>query len=327
MVKKIFSWTSMVMIAALLLQGCSTFSKPSVEHSPLKVEYTLWPGDYTLLIAQEKGFFKKHGVEVEPVYYEDFSRALIDLTAKRIDVGLFSVGDLLMVTQVAEVQGIAVYDSGGTSIVMARPEITDVAGLKGKKIGVNIGTYAEMIVRQMLKGANLTIDDVTLVEAGPEAVPDKLANNEISAGYVWAPYDKKAQQAGNKPLFTSKELGELGPDVITIRKELVQERPENVKAFLTAWFEAHEYRASHPAECNEIIARLTKQPVGDINLDENIKLYTREDNYRLFDPINQASNNSNIYKTAQINLDFQIATGGITSSPDLVTLLTPKYLP
>ena len=37
---------------------------------PLKVEWSLWQGDYTLLVANQMGFFKKHGVNVEPVRYE-----------------------------------------------------------------------------------------------------------------------------------------------------------------------------------------------------------------------------------------------------------------
>jgi NitT/TauT family transport system substrate-binding protein len=327
MAKRIFSWISLVLIAALLLPGCSAFSKPSVERPPLKVEYTLWEGDYTLLIAQEKGFFKKHGIQVEPIFYETFSRSIPDLAGKRIDIGLFSIGDLLMATQVADIHGIAVYDSGGTSEIMARPEIANVASLKGKKIGVNIGTNGEMFVRQMLKSANLTINDVILVELGPEVIPEKLSSNEIAAGYLWEPYDKKALQGGNKVLYTNKEVGSLFPDVITIRNDLVEERPEDVRAFLAAWFEAVDYRLSNPAECDAMIARLTNQTVSDVASSGKIKLYTRAENLTLYDPISPVGISNNIYKTVRVNLDFQIATGGITSSPDLVTLMDPKFLP
>ena len=61
----------LAVITAILLSACSGISKS--ERSPLKVEWTLWWGDYTIIIAREKGFFEKHGVEVELIFYEVFS--------------------------------------------------------------------------------------------------------------------------------------------------------------------------------------------------------------------------------------------------------------
>jgi NitT/TauT family transport system substrate-binding protein len=327
MAKRCHPWISLVLIAALLLPGCSTLPKSSTERPPLKVEYTLWEGDYTLLIAQEKGFFEKHGVQVEPVFYETFSRAVPDLAGKRIDMGLFAIGDLLTASQVADVRGIAVYDSGGTSSVMSRPEIEDIASLKGKKIGVNIGSNGEMFVRQMLKSASLNVNDVTLVEMDPELIPENLTKHAIDAGYTWAPYDKKAQKAGNKVLYTNNEVGALFPDVITIRRELLEDRPEDVRAFLAAWFEAVDYRLKNQAECDQIIAWKTNQSIDEVATTGTLKLYTRLDNLGLYDPISQAGKGNDIYKTSRVNLDFQIASGHITSKPDLATLLDPKYLP
>jgi len=326
--KKFFSWISLTLLVALLLPGCGALPKPSKEHPPIKVEYTLWDGDYTLLIAQEKGFFEKHGVQVEPVFYETFSRAIPDIAAKRIDIGLFSIGDLLMVTQVADVLGVAVYDSGGTSVVATRPEIKDVAGLKGKKIGVNIGSSSELFIRHMLKSANLDVGDVALVEINPEDVPGKLSSNEIAAGYVWAPYDKKALEAGHHLLYTNHEVGSLFPDVITVREELAAKRPEDVRAFLAAWFEAVDYRLNHPAESNEIIARLTNQPVSDVIANSStIKLYTKEENIVMYDVLGVVAKDDNIFQSARANLEFQITTGSLTRGPDLAALLDPKYLP
>lgn len=324
MVKKVGSLLHLILIATLFLTSCSGTSASGLENPPLKLEYTLWEGDYTAIIAQEKGFFEKHGVEVELVYYETFSNALPDMAVNRIDIGLFGIGDMLSITRIADVKGIAVYDSGGTVSVVARRNIRNIADLRGKKIGVNIGTTGEMLVREMLSSASMSVSDVELVDVDPETVPDRLSNDDLAAGYVYAPYDAKAIAAGNKALYTLTSTQTLFPDVIVVREELTRERPEDIRAFLAAWFEAVDYRLANPDECNQIIAEKTGQSVENLVPDPNFQLFTRDDNLALFSQ--DVRNANTIYRAAKTNLDFLVMRGNLTLRPDLQTVLDPSFL-
>jgi NitT/TauT family transport system substrate-binding protein len=324
MVKKVGSLLHLILIAVLFLTSCSGTSASGLETPPLKLEYTLWEGDYTAIIAQEKGFFEKHGVEVELVYYETFSNALPDMAVNRIDIGLFGIGDMLSITRIADVKGIAVYDSGGTVSVVARRNIRNIADLRGKKIGVNIGTTGEMLVREMLSSASMSVSDVELVDVDPETVPGRLSNDDLAAGYVYAPYDAQAIEAGNKALYTLTSTQTLFPDVIVIRGELAKERPEDIRAFLAAWFEAVDYRLANPDECNQIIAKKTGQSVEDLVPDPNFQLFNRDDNLALFSQ--DVQNANTIYRAAKTNLDFLVMRGNLTLRPDLQTVLDPSFL-
>lgn len=324
MVKKVSSLLHLILIAALFLTGCSGTSASGSDTPPLKLEYTLWEGDYTAIIAQEKGFFNKHGIEVELVYYDTFSNALPDMAVNRIDIGLFGIGDMLSITRIADVKGVAVYDSGGTVSVVARRNIRSIADLRGKKIGVNIGTTGEMLVREMLSSVSMSVSDVELVDVDPEKVPDRLSNDDLAAGYVYAPYDSQAVASGNKALYTLTSTQALFPDVIVVREELTRERPEDIRAFLAAWFEAVDYRLANPDECNQIIAEKTGQSVADLFTDPNIQLFTRDDNLALFSQ--DAQNDSTIYYSAKTNLDFLVMRGNLTLRPDLQTILDPSFL-
>jgi len=328
MVKKAMALVNFFLITALFLSGCGVMSSPDqiqpmLEKQPLKVEYTIWQGDYTLLIAQEKGFFEKHGVKVEPVFYETFSTAIPDLAVNRIDIGLFSIGDLLTVTSVANVKGIAVYDSGGVATVVSRSSIQDVTDLKGKRIGVNIGTTGEMLVREMLSQAGMSVSDVELVDANPEDVPQRLSD-DLYAGYVWSPHDVRAVQAGHKILYTAASEQSLFPDVIVVRGNLANDRREDMRAFLDAWFEAVDYRLANPDECNQIIAEATGQTMEDLVYTSNIRIFNRSDNLGLFDQNDQ--NDSTIYHAARVNLDFLVMRGNLTQKPDISTILDPSFL-
>jgi NitT/TauT family transport system substrate-binding protein len=323
MVKKVVSLVNLIVVATLLLTGCGLRSAPAVKKSPIRVEYTIWEGDYTLLVAQEKGFFEKHGVQVEPVFYETFANAVPDMAVNRIDIGLFAVGDLLNITRIADVKGVAVYDSGGTSTVVSQKNIRDIKDLKGKKVGVNIGSTGEMIVREMLSSASMSVSDVELVEVDPEMVVGRLSD-DLAAGYVWAPYDTRAVQAGHKVLYSRGAIYSLFPDVIVAREAFAKDRPEDVHAFLDAWFEALEYRLANPDESNQIIAEKTGQKVEDLVSSPELQLYNRADNLLLFDQSDQ--NDSTIFYSAKVNLDFLVMRGNMTLRPDIHTILDPSFL-
>ena len=323
MVKKVGSLVHLILIAALFLTGCVA-TNAGMEKAPLKVEYTLWEGDYTLLIAQEKGFFEKHGVKVEPVYYETFANALPDMAINRIDIGLFGIGDMLSITRIAKVRGVAVYDSGGTVSIVARKDIRSIADLRGKRIGVNVGTTGEMLVREMLSSASMSVSDVELVDTDPATVPDRLSGDDLAAGYVYAPYDTEAIAGGHKSLYSLRSTQALFPDVIVVREELAKERPEDIRAFLAAWFEAVDYRLANPDECNQIIADKTGQSVDTLSLDADFQIFSRDENQALFSQ--DAQNDNTIYYAAKTNLDFLVMRGNLTIRPDLQTILDPSFL-
>ncbi len=326
MSKRVQVVSSLLVVAALILSGCGLvtgINPEPVTHKPLVVEWTIWEGDYTILIAKEKGFFDKHGVEVNLVFYETFSGAVPDLAMNRLDGGLFGIGDLLSAATVTDAQAVAVYDSGGSSAVVANPKIQSIRDLKGKNIGVELGTSGEMYVRAMLQEEGLTINDVTLVDVSPEQVPDRLSA-DLAAGYVWAPYDQVAMDKGNKLLHTRGSVGSLFQDVIVFRSDVVRERPEDVRAFLDAWFEALDYRMANQAECDQIIAKVTGKPVEEIAQSGKIKLFTRQDNLALFDE--NGLPGSTIYYSAKVNLDFLVMNGSVTRKMDLHTVLNRSFL-
>lgn len=321
MAKKVWLWFSFLLIASLIAAGCT--GPQTVQRPPLKVEWTDWEGDYTLLVAQEKGFFEKHGVAVEPVYYGTFSKAIPDLSAHKLDAGLFGLSDVFTASRVAEIKTVAIYDSGGTVAVVSSTAINTVADLKGKKVGVVFGTYGEMFVRQMLSSAQLTIKDVELIQVDPEGVPAALSNNAISAGYVWAPLDQQAVKDGHKILY-SQVAGLLSPDVIVFRADVVESRPDDVRAFLDAWFEAADFRNNNPEESRQIIAKITNQDLAEVSESTDLKLYSREENLQFFN--SDPAKEDTIYNFARANLDFRIVRGDITFLPDLEAIFDPSFL-
>ncbi len=320
--------TLLITISATLalLAACGTgpSSAETSEVEPLYIEFTNWWGDFTIIIAQEQGLFEKYGVQVEPVYYETFARAIPDLASGQIDGGLLAIGDAINVSRHIEVKAVAVYDNGGFNTVVSIPEIALIEDLKNRRVGVQVGTTYELLISEMLKTANLSMSDVTLVNINPEDVPLSLGQT-IDAGFIYEPYTTEALAQGNNLLLKSADLIGLYPDVIVFRQEIIEARPDEIRAFLRAWFEAVEFRQQNPQEARQIIANYFNTTVNEITPDNVLEILSVEDNYILFNAENGIRRP--IQQTAQLNAEYLVRIGVLSSSPDLDTLLDPRYLP
>jgi ABC-type nitrate/sulfonate/bicarbonate transport system substrate-binding protein len=137
-------------------------------------------------IAKEQGFFRKHNVEVQPVFIIA-TQAAQAMLAGEVQVGL--IGPTHIVNAVAA-GGDMVMIMGNQNKVryqlVAHPSIKRPEDLKGKKVGIGasmagLATLAAIISLEHL-GISPRRDNVTLLPTGPE--PSRLA--AVKAGTTQA---------------------------------------------------------------------------------------------------------------------------------------------
>ena len=324
MIKKSPALGLFLTLIICLTASCSG-SASSLAPTPLKVEWTLWQGDYTLLVANQMGFFKKHGIAVEPVRYDSATQAIPDLAGAKLDGGIITMSDALLASSLANIKAVFVSDNGGEYAIVASSDIQSVNGLRGKRIGLNLHTSSEMFVSYMLQSARMTSNDVTYVETSPSQV-SKSIPGQIDAGLVWEPYITQALQQGKTTVvYQSDYYSTLIPRLVVFRTAIVEQRPNDIRAFLLAWDEAVQYRINHPQESLALISKATGLPASDLSSTSNSTLQTISSNIKLF--ANTAgSDPSSIYFIAGFNRDFLLTAGYLTSPPHLDTLLDPAFL-
>lgn len=318
-------WRVGLAIFFLLGVTACSFSEPKAVRLPLRIEWTPWPGDWILLVAQDQGFFEKHGVQVEPVLYEVFDAAIPDLASEKIDGGLFVIGDLIPLIQNDNLRAVLIVDvSDGADQVVASPDIQSVSDLRGKRIGVSLGTFGELFVRRMLESANISMTEVTLIDVNAEAVPESIPSI-VDAGHTWEPHTSQALENGQHVIFSSAETPGLIPDLLVLRTEILRQRPEDVRAFIAAWLEAAEFARAHPNEAIASIAKLSGMAPEEISF-EGDKIYTLEDNRAAFSK-NPGNDTTSIYYTTRLYIDFLVNNGSLISRPDVNQILDPSFLP
>ncbi|MEG5039898.1 MULTISPECIES: ABC transporter substrate-binding protein [unclassified Microcoleus] len=321
--KRSFFNSIFIIITCWLLFACHSTESLKVKRPPLKVSFISFVGHRPGIIAQEKGFFKAQGIDVELSYVDYLQLQQADFSAGKYDgIGL-TLGDFMILSATnPDIQAVMVVDeSTGADVVVAQSDIQTIPSLKGKKLGANLGGFSEVFVTEMLKISKLTSDDVRLVKVDGLEVPQRLQNNAIQAGHTWEPHLSEALKLGAKILFTSKQTPGLILDLIAFRGEAIRDRPEDIRAFVRGWFQALSYWEANIPEGNALVSKALNIPSNTISF-EGIDLTDFAENQKFF----KSDSPNYIYKTAKKYADFFIRAGNVTRLPNLETLFNSSFL-
>ena len=132
-------------------------------------------------VAKDEGLFKKYGLDVEPIFLRGGQLAIQALAGG--DPPLMSIGQVVQAGlsgfDLTLIAGVEIYYD---STVFARPGITRLEQLKGKRLGISgYGAATHFAALIVAKHLNLDPDkDMILVPGGPDA--ERIA--AMSAGKI-----------------------------------------------------------------------------------------------------------------------------------------------
>lgn len=197
-------------ILFLCLSGSTGF-KNTIEAAPIRIAYSSISGAMLpLWVTQERGFFKRQGLDVELTYIRgvsleamiagevQFIRAsppgVIRATLKGLDV-----------TIVANTINTPVFS------IMSRPEIKRPQDIRGKTIGVtNFGDSPDLVLSMVLERWGLQRGKDVAVLAVHAGMPELLAavsTGRLDAGVISAPSNLRGVKLGLRELLDVSELG------------------------------------------------------------------------------------------------------------------------
>lgn len=237
--------------------------QPAGSAEPLKIAYgSPWIGWGPLYIAQEKGYFKDEGLEVELAYIESGTpQEGFDLLAtKQIDGRLSALDESTLYwrpeTPFAVVLATDVSSGGDGVLVRSDRGIGSVADLKGKTVGLWLTTPSHFLLNHLLQQAGMSEEDVKLVDMSAEAAAAAIVAGDVDAAVTWSPYLAQAAEDPNvEILVTSKDTPGLIADVLLMRKDTLVSNPESCQRLVRAWNEAVEFQKANPDEAAAIMAK------------------------------------------------------------------------
>src|ERR1700728_5202880 len=219
-----------LVLALLMLQGAGS---AQAAPAPLRIGYSDWPGWVAWQIAIDKGWLRDAGLDVKFDWF-DYSASMEAFAAGKIDGDCLTNGDaLVMGAGGARNVIIMITDySNGNDMIVARPGITTLKDLKGKKIGIETGLVDHLLLLDGLKKQGMSQDDVTLVNSKTNETPQVLASGQVDAIGAWQPNSGLAMKAlpGAHPVYTSAQAPGLVYDVLTVNpSSLAAHRADYIK--------------------------------------------------------------------------------------------------
>jgi len=231
--------------------------------APTKLDHgasTTWFGHVPLMVAIDRGYFKDVGLDVELKPIVKSSDRMLALTQGGIQ--WTNTGVLSVIVEMAKGNDsfywfANVDDSPGAEGLVVQPGINGIKDLKGKKIAVTLASGAEITLYYLLKEAGLALGDIRVVPMAANEMVAAFANKNIDAYCVWEPAFSDGQKAvpGSKVLATDKDTPiyrkfktASAPDVVVIRKDLVDKHPETAKKLIAAYFKGVKLTKENPRE-------------------------------------------------------------------------------
>lgn len=217
-------------------------------------------------VAQEKGLFKKEGIDTTLDITPNSVEMARNLNAGRFDLALSSIDNIVAYNEgqgEADLGGptnfVALFGvENGLLSLMAVPEVNSYADLKGKTLSVDAMTTGfAFVLRELLARNNISDSDVKIVRVGGGAQRlEALLKKEQDATILNSPLDLVAEARGFKRLAKAKEvLGSYQGIVGAARRDNAEQKRKDVEAFIRAFHHAVAWLGD-PANKEEAVTLL-----------------------------------------------------------------------
>jgi len=159
--------TSKIIRGLLLGMGLALAGMQGAQ-AEIKVGVSDWPGWVAWYVAQEKGFFKKHGADVQLVWFPNYTDSIQALSAGRLDANSQALSDSLApFAKNLPLKVVLVNDnSAGNDAILAKPAIKSIKDLKGKTVALEQYTLSHFLMLQALAKNGMKASDVRIVNMG-----------------------------------------------------------------------------------------------------------------------------------------------------------------
>lgn len=220
-------------------------------------------------LAEELGYFATTGITLENVGYAQGGPAsLVALAGGSVEIGSAATAAVLN-SIAAGNDFVAVYPSNGINdkaqsifYVLQDSPIKTIDDIVGKTIAVNtLGAHLDFTVREALHQKGLPEDAANLIVVPGPQLEQVLRSGQVDVsafGYWQTTFTGAAlQNGGLRAVFDDTDiLGEIAGGFVVLRRDWIAAHPDEAKAFVDGSARALDYAREHPAQTQEIFARV-----------------------------------------------------------------------
>ena len=301
-------------LGAAGLSGCGA-------REPLAFGIHPWIGYEPLYLAQEFGWLPPSVALSTGASAKNSMEGLRDGTlqgaALTLDetIRLVSQGQDLVVVAVADV-------SAGADVLVVRPDIDDLSGLRGQRVAVELNGVSGTLFLKILEISGLNRDDVTTVDLPVNRHIEAWSAGAVDASVSYEPVASLLVREGGVRLFDSRSLPETIFDLLVVTRNTAERNPDAVRALVAAHFSGlqHLVRSQYDA-VYRVANRHGIQPDDVRQALATVMLPDLAANQRYL------ARSGRDEVTARSLSDLMLNAGMITQRPSLYHFCDPAFLP
>jgi NitT/TauT family transport system substrate-binding protein len=224
-----------------------------------------------ILLAQEKGYFAKHGIEValKPIPLNSQNPAAlesgeVDIAMPTASVLLQAVNGGLDIVAVAGYTETTKADSNFGIVVRPESGIKTPADFVGKKVGVpGLNAFLHVMFREWLTMKGVDWKKVEFVETQFPLMEGILKSGSVDAVVAIQPF--MARIIGTKAgellsMFIRDMPAGMSVTVFASKKAWAEKNKDAIKAYRAGFEEGAAYAHANPDEARAIVAKFLKLP-------------------------------------------------------------------
>lgn len=301
--------------ASPLLVACQP-----VPAAPLALGLNAWVGYDPLVLARERGLIDSRVVKV--IELSSSSETLRHFRNRLLDAAALTLDEALRLADEGfDPRVVAVLStSAGADVVMALPEVRNLAGLRGRTVAVEATTVGALMLQRLLQAAGLQPDDVKVlnVEATEHLALLRADRAQVSVSYE--PLAGALREAGLVPIFDSRQMPGDIVDVLLVHADVLQTRPEQVQALVAGWQRGLAAVQQAPEASAALLA-----PGADLTPEQYLVAFKGLAFYSAEQSLAWLSSQPKALGQASQGLAVTLQTMGLISeSPDWGRLLAPE---
>ncbi len=276
---------TIVILAAILVVAAVLLTRGGQELNLTKIKYggQYYPDEF-LLYGLGAELWDKYGIEVDHKIFSSAGESNDALISGTVDIncGADTRTVALFTVMPDEILIIGTVERGNrySTIVKVASPYQSWQDLKGKKIGIKLGTGAEGVLRKFFDREGLNWEDYQWVNINVEDMIAYLQQGTIEAFHAWEFTPAIAETNGiGRILRTYGDVGLVPASIHTTRK-FAEENREAVVRFLAAHIEKASIIENDPERAAQMALEAANQRGLNVTIEAFRKVFARID-YRI----------------------------------------------
>ena len=271
--KRLTVFTLGLILAGLMMSaGCGNTQAvdktAAAKPDKIRIAYTTSLTSELMIIAKQQGWFEeefqKDGISIEFNRFMNGPPVIEAFGGGRLDIG--QVGDQPAIqarSNGIDIKAIGVFCKGlfkpdakyVSVIVPTGSEIKTIKDLRGKKVGVPVGTNLHKVFLYFLQYHGLTVNDLKIVNMDYVNIKTSIATRAIDAGVLAEPFGETIVYEGTGHKID--DATDIKPiyNLIVASNDFAWKYPDIVTRILKVYIRAAKWRDENTRKAYELIAK------------------------------------------------------------------------